>query len=222
MWPIRAPIRSSFWNTNSTAADVSSCGPAKCAKVYAGHEPAGQQQYLKEYADSLPELGRFTMDVQAQPGRKARKGAEFLVRGGPLLICPPHARYGRHGDDPLPLYVVQITEIDPPAGEKRIDWTLLTNEPVQTFKDAWRVASWYERRWIVEEYHKAKKTGCQIEDMQFTTTARLEPAIALVVGGGGNAAQPSRRQSPPGRQNTPCDHDPCAGLRRGAEPEAIP
>ena len=39
---------------------------------------------------------------------------------------------------------------------------------------------WYEQRWIVEEYHKAQKTGCQIEDMQFTTTARLEPAIALL------------------------------------------
>ena len=32
----------------------------------------------------------------------------------------------------------------------------------------------------MEELHKAKKTGCQIEDMQFTTVARLEPAIALL------------------------------------------
>jgi len=37
----------------------------KVRKVYAGHEPIGRQRYLKEYADSLPELGRFTMDVQA-------------------------------------------------------------------------------------------------------------------------------------------------------------
>ena len=75
---------------------------------------------------------------------------------------------------------MQITEVNPPAGEKAIDWTLLTNEPMRTFEDAWRVSGWYERRWIVEEYHKAKKTGCQIEDMQFTTTDRLEPAIALL------------------------------------------
>jgi hypothetical protein len=152
----------------------------KVRKVYAGHQPVGTQRYLKEYVHSLPELGRFMMDVQAQPGRKARKGAEFIVRGGPVLVCPPHAKHGHHGDDPLPLYVVQITEVDPPAGEKAIDWTLLTKEPVRTFADAWRVSGWYERRWIVEEYHKAQKTGCQIEDMQFTTTARLEPAIALL------------------------------------------
>jgi hypothetical protein len=149
-------------------------------KVYAGHEAAGEQHYLKEYANRLPELGRFTMNVQAQTGRKARKAAEFIIRGGPVLVCPPHAKHGQHGDDPLPLYVVQITEAWPPAGEKAIDWTLLTNEKVRSFGDAWRVAGWYERRWIVEEYHKTQKTGCQIEDMQFTTTARLEPAIALL------------------------------------------
>ena len=152
----------------------------KVRKVYAGHEPIGQQRYLKEYARSLPELGRFTMDVQAQRGRKARKEAEFVVSGGPVLVCPPHAKCGIHGDQPLPLYVVQITEVNPPRGEKAIDWMLLTNEPIKSEADAWRVTRWYEKRWIVEEYHKAKKTGCRIEDMQFTTTARLEPAIALL------------------------------------------
>ncbi|NQV24882.1 MAG: IS4 family transposase [Rhodopirellula sp.] len=136
--------------------------------------------YLKKYAHQLPELGRFTMNVQAQPGRRSRTNAEFIVRSGPVQVCPPHARHGHHGNDPLPLYIVQVTEVAPPAGEKPVDWTLLTNEPVQTFQDAWEVTSWYERRWTVEEYHKAKKTGCQIEDMQFTTTDRLEPAIALL------------------------------------------
>jgi len=152
----------------------------KVRKVYAGHAPVGEQCYLKEYAHSMPELGRFTMDVQAQRGRKARKEAEFIVRGGPVLICPPHAKSGHHGDEPLPLYVVQVTEVNPPKGEKAIDWMLLTNERVRTYDDAYRVIAWYEKRWVVEELHKAQKTGCRIEDMQFTTTARLEPAIALL------------------------------------------
>ncbi|HSQ57591.1 MAG TPA: IS4 family transposase [Gemmata sp.] len=152
----------------------------KPRKVYAGHQPTGPRQELKAYARSLPELGRFTMDVQAQPGRKPRTAAEFVVRGAAVLVCPPHAKAGHHGDDPLPLYVVQVTEVSPPEGEKAIEWTLLTNERVQTFKDTWRVTGWYERRWVVEEYHKAQKTGCRIEGMQFTTTDRLEPAIALL------------------------------------------
>ncbi len=114
----------------------------KTRKVYAGHEPTGPERELKAYARSLPELGRFTMDVQAQPGRKARKDAEFVVRAAAVLVCPPHAKAGHHGDDPLPLYVVQITEVSPPEGEKTIEWTLLTNEPVETFDDALRVSGW--------------------------------------------------------------------------------
>lgn len=153
---------------------------SKTRKIYAGHEPVGSQQELKTFARGLPELGRFTMDVQPQPGRKARKDAEFIVRGAAVLVCPPHAKAGHHGREPLPLYVVQITEVAPPEGADAIEWTLLTNEPVQTLKDALRVTGWYERRWVVEEFHKAQKTGCRIEDMQFTTTDRLEPAIALL------------------------------------------
>jgi hypothetical protein len=102
------------------------------------------------------------------------------MRGNPVLICPPHAKHGHHGNTPLPMFVVLVSEVDPPAGGKPVEWMLLTNERVRTFIDAWRVTEWYEKRWIVEELHKAKKTGCRIEDMQFTTTCRLEPAIALL------------------------------------------
>jgi len=86
----------------------------KVRKVYAGHEAVGPQWYLKDYVRSLPELGRFTMDVQAQGGRhprKARKDAEFVVRGGPLLVCPPHARHGLHGNDPLPPDYVTVLSV---------------------------------------------------------------------------------------------------------------
>jgi hypothetical protein len=150
-------------------------------KVQGGHEPDGPRQYLKEYVQSLPELGRFTMDVQAQKGRKARTQAEFAIRGGPILLLPPHAKHGHHGNDPLPLYVVYVAEVSqPPRGEDPIHWVLLTNEPIVDLDDAWRVVEWYERRWVVEEYHKAMKTGCRIEDLQFTAVERLEPAIALL------------------------------------------
>jgi hypothetical protein len=155
----------------------------KVRKVYGGHEPEGPMEYVKEYVQGLDELGRFTMDIQAQEGRKARKQAEFAIRGGPILLLPPHAKHGHHGDDPLPMYVVYVSEMSPPPkGEKPIDWMLLTNEPIHNLDDAWRVVGWYERRWVIEEYHKAMKTGCRIEDLQFTAVERLQPAIALLSG----------------------------------------
>jgi hypothetical protein len=157
----------------------------KCRVVQGDHEGRGPKQYISDYVHGLPELGRFMMDVQSQRNadqslRTKRIAAEFVVRGGAALVYPPHAKAGEHGDAPLPLYVVLVTEVHPPAKEKPVEWMLLTNEPVKTFGDAWRVTSWYECRWVVEEYHKGMKTGCGIEELQFTAVDRLQPAIALL------------------------------------------
>lgn len=72
------------------------------------------------------------------------------------------------------------TESYPPNNEEPIEWLLLTNEIVQRFADAWRVAGWYEGRWVVEEYHKGQKTGVGVEQLQFTAAERLQPVIALL------------------------------------------
>ena len=47
------------------------------------------------------------------------------------------------------------------------------------FRSAERI-SWYEVRWVIEEYHKALKTGCGVEALQFTAVERLQPAIAVL------------------------------------------
>lgn len=161
---------------------------SRVRKVYAGHKIKGETQWLGDVAQALPELGRFTMEVQYQKGvtgskkRKARtaREAEFMIQAGPVLVCRPHVKNGFHGDEPLPLFIVRVCEVDPPEGEKPVQWTLLTNKPVHTFKQAWDVAEIYEKRWIIEELHKGKKTGCKIEAIQFTTVDRLQPAIALL------------------------------------------
>lgn len=155
-------------------------------KTQLGHDGQGPVQTLPQSASQLPELGRFTMDAQAQQagkshrGRQARLNGEYVVRGGAVLVHPPHFRAGVHGRKPLPLYLVSVVEQHPPKSAKPIEWLLLTNEPVVAFQAAWRVVGWYEKRWIIEEYHKAKKTGCGIEGLQFTAAERLEPAIALL------------------------------------------
>jgi hypothetical protein len=104
----------------------------------------------------------------------------LLISAAAVLVHPPHAKHGEHGREPLPMWVVRVWEPHPPKGAKAIEWFLLTNEPVQSLADADRVVGWYQTRWVIEEFHKAMKTGCQIEELQFTDTARLEPMIALL------------------------------------------
>jgi hypothetical protein len=73
-----------------------------------------------------------------------------------------------------------VREVDPPAGAAPLEWVLLTNVPVATAADAWERADWYACRPVIEEFHKALKTGCGVEDLQFTTRHALEVAIALL------------------------------------------
>lgn len=77
------------------------------------------------------------------------------------------------------MWVVRVWEVSPPAGEERLEWILQTNHDGNQLAEAQRVTAWYQRRWVVEEYHKGLKTGMNIEGFQCTTSSRLEPAIAL-------------------------------------------
>ena len=157
----------------------------KPRKVSAGHEPSKSKRPLRDFACELPALGSRDTEVQAQPrygrnpARPARK-AHLLISAAALLVHPPHAKSGEHGDQPLPLWLVRVWEAHPPQGAKAIEWLLLTNEPVATLADALRVIGWYQTRWVIEEFHKALKTGCRVEAVQFTDTSRLEPMIALL------------------------------------------
>ncbi len=162
----------------------------KDRKVSAGHEDASETVKLKALVAELPAAGRFTMDVQPQwkragknrvrSRRQTRKNTTFVIRTAALQIHRPHARWGNHGNDPLPVYLVAVTETGPPAGEKPLEWLLYTNEPVTTAEAAERVIDWYRKRWVVEELHKAMKTGVSIQALQFSTAAALEPAIGLL------------------------------------------
>jgi hypothetical protein len=144
-----------------------------------GHQPDRDKDYLHTYARTLPLHGRRDVVVGARAGQLERK-ATVAIAWAPVLIWPPHVRRGQYDKRPLPLWVVRVHEINAPAGVKPLEWILLTNRKVATMDDAWERASWYECRWVVEEYHKAQKTGCAIEELQFTTAQALEPMIALL------------------------------------------
>jgi len=167
--------------------------------VLAGHTTDGPKVLLHTHARSLPSLGQWTMKVSAAKlektvkmkvdnkrtsksvtiDRKARE-AVLHVSAAPILLCAPKRKYGQHGNQPLAMWVVRVWEPNPPAGVEALEWILLTNHICVDFDSAQQVKSWYECRWILEEFHKGQKTGCRIEDPQFTTSDRLHPMIAIL------------------------------------------
>ncbi len=48
-------------------------------------------------------------------------------------------------------------------GKGRDPWYLLTNEPLETVEDAWRIALAYARRWLIETTFRYSKTELAME-----------------------------------------------------------
>jgi hypothetical protein len=140
-----------------------------------------ERMSLKDYLPQLQTLGHYTLSLRARPGQAARQ-AQIEVRVGRIKIPRP-----RHvspwvrslNQAPIDMNVIEVVEVNAPKGVPPIRWVLFTSLPVATFDDAWTVISYYELRWLVEEYHKAIKTGCAAESRQLKAAGRLEAFIGL-------------------------------------------
>ena len=75
--------------------------------------------------------------------------------------------------------LVWVHEEHPPERMEALEWLLLTDGPVESYAQALAVALVYATRWLIEEFHKALKTGNKAEDLQLETAAGLCAAIAL-------------------------------------------
>jgi hypothetical protein len=105
----------------------------------------------------------------------------LTVRYGAVVMPRPRALspYARQ-QAPVALQVVWVQEERPPAGQKGLNWVLYTTLPVASYDEARRVVTYYERRWVIEEWHKALKAGCQAERRQLRSAARLEPLLGVL------------------------------------------
>ena len=129
-----------------------------------GHDAGDDEAILlRDYARALPASGTWTLQVTSKSEMKStkKKGKKKLVKRikrqammavsfAPLRIQPPQQKLGNHGNNPLPMWVVRVWEVDPPQGQERLEWFLLTNHPVENFDDAYQVVEWYECRWVIE------------------------------------------------------------------------
>ena len=70
-------------------------------------------------------------------------------------------------------------EMQPAAGDKPVEWRLLTNLPVQTLEQAARMIDWYRARWEIEMFFHVLKNGCRIEALQLGSIERIERALVL-------------------------------------------
>jgi hypothetical protein len=81
----------------------------------------------------------------------------------------------------LPIHVVHARELEPPPDTKPVEWILYTSEPIDTPAQLRRVIDLYRARWVIEEFFKALKTGCEAQSLQLETYDALCNAVSLLL-----------------------------------------
>ncbi len=118
----------------------------------------------------------FTNSQKIHPSRKTRRvdlNIQFLNVNFPKTERarkkPTHSSL----PEIINLNVVRAFEVSPPKGEKPIEWYLVTNLDVNS-ENVLEIVDIYRRRWLIEEFFKALKTGCRLEARQFETKEAWE------------------------------------------------
>jgi hypothetical protein len=143
----------------------------------------GSDRSLNDLVRAAPLQGTYELEVTANRDQPART-AHIEVRWARVTMPRPKtgvsAYVRQSGVTEIAMWVVEGREVNPPPGVEALRWVLLTSEPVRSFNDAWRIIGWYEKRPLIEEYHKCLKTGCRVEQRLYRSGDRLAPVIGML------------------------------------------
>jgi hypothetical protein len=148
---------------------------------------------LWEAVENQPVQGRRTIDVSSRPAQTGDGSRRRQARSARMTSVTFQAttvtlkgvrRPGENGGPSIKLpdvtvNAVLVREENPPAGETAIEWLLVTSLPVTTLSEIETVVDYYSCRWLIEQYFKVLKSGCQVEKLQLETTDRLMACLAV-------------------------------------------
>ncbi len=113
------------------------------------------------------------------PSRHGRV-AKLCVAAATVEFKRPVSLKSRDEISPtITINVVRVWEPAPPDGEAAVEWVLLTSEPIATPEQQLAVVDYYRARWVIEEYFKAIKSGCDFEKRQLQDYESLVNLLAV-------------------------------------------
>jgi hypothetical protein len=149
-------------------------------RIRVGHGGQGAAALLHGHLRGLPPCGgQRRVTVGGRDGQPPREAVVRLAFAA-VEVLPPEGHPGNYRRVAQKAWAIRVWESSPPEGAEPVEWFLLTNLAVASEAAAWEKVEWYCCRWVAEEFHKAQKTGCDIEGPQVTYLGRLEPMIALL------------------------------------------
>jgi hypothetical protein len=138
----------------------------------------GERNYLMEWARGLPAQASAELSLRGRDGRPKRT-AKLRLAWSECEMPAPQDGKERKGS-PLRVSVIRAWEEDAPEGVEPLDWVLITSLVVRDAEGAQEVLGYYEKRWVIEEYHKCLKSGCAMEARQLETADGLEALLGLL------------------------------------------
>lgn len=142
---------------------------------------------LALYMERQTILGTYEVELRSRKDNRGKKSKARVAKmevfiGKVLASASIHMSvYEREsGIQSIEMSVVWAREVGCPKGVEPLDWMLYTSHKVETFDHACTILQWYKERWLIEEFFKALKTGCRLEDRQLRSSNGLEALCGIL------------------------------------------
>lgn len=108
--------------------------------------------------------------------RESRK-AQVEVRATTVTLRGAARPGGRLPD--VAVNVVQVREVDTPAGDVPVEWMLITSLPIAEVEQVRQIVQYYAVRFMIEVLFRVLKSGCRVEQRRFEHLSRMLPCVAI-------------------------------------------
>jgi len=132
----------------------------------------GAQERLFPWIRRQTAKSKSTLFVKAN-GKEFSGEVELEITWAKAKLLPPDKKSSLTAEE---VTYVRVWCPDRP----KLEWLLITNLPVENEEDAQRIVEIYRKRWLIEDYHKALKTGCRIEDNQLKQASRILALFGII------------------------------------------
>lgn len=149
-------------------------------------EALDKQEFIQGVTRTLKVQARYGLDAlpkRVDPSHAPKsRTAEVSFRAMKATIKRPDNRPDlSYIEAPTTVHIVEVLERKPPKGQQPLRWLIATTEPISTTEEILQIVDYYCQRWVIEEFHKALKSGCAYEKRQLSSAHALLNTLSITI-----------------------------------------
>lgn len=133
---------------------------------------------LKKAVQNEAVAGHFSFKLPKRGSQKARQVEASVRFLETVLPVSKRLRYQGYTESQK-IWAIWVQEESAPKDVEPLSWLLLTTVEVHDFEKALEIVGWYTKRWLIELFHKALKSGCNIEELQLEDLEEIKRALPI-------------------------------------------